>query len=146
MRTEVRLALFCPICCIYWEQNIDFSQEDFKQQLNTSALREIFAKNILNLMLRTQQPFPQELPGVSKKYPLLTGNKNETIRYYYSPSGQLNLSIFNLDSNTLHLEIVHQTPKIQACEVKIYSAPETRGFEKGLSYDLYRGYFPKYLF
>ena len=25
-----------------------------------------------------------------KKYPLLTGNRNETIRHHYSPSGQLN--------------------------------------------------------
>ena len=38
-----------------------------------------------------------------KKYPLLAGNRNETIRYHYSPSGQLNLSIFNLDSHNLHL-------------------------------------------
>ena len=47
------------------------------------------------------------LPGVSKKYPLLTGNRNEAIRYYYSPSEQLNLSNFNLDSHTLYLKIVH---------------------------------------
>ena len=26
------------------------------------------------------------IPGVSKKYPLLTGNRNDTIRYYYSRS------------------------------------------------------------
>ena len=31
-----------------------------------------------------------------KKYPFLTGNRNETIRYHYSRSEQLNLSIFNL--------------------------------------------------
>ena len=48
------------------------------------------------------------IPGISKKYILLTGNRNETIRYHYSPSGQLNLSIFNLDSHTLYVEIVHQ--------------------------------------
>ena len=71
-----------------------------------------------------------------KKYPLLTGNRNETIRYHYSPSGQLNLSIFNLDPHTLHLKIGHQTLEIQACKVKIYSAPETRGFVKGPSHDL----------
>ena len=75
-------------------------------------------------------------PGVSKKYPLLTGNRNETVRYHYSPSGQLNLSIFNLDPHTLHLKIGHQTLEIQACKVKIYSAPETRGFVKGPSHDL----------
>ena len=71
-----------------------------------------------------------------KKYPFLTGNLNETIRYYYSRSEQLNLSIFNLDSHTLHLKIVHQRPEIQACKVKIYSAPATRGFVKGPSPDL----------
>ena len=26
------------------------------------------------------------VPGVSKKYPLLTGNRKEAIRYHYSPS------------------------------------------------------------
>ena len=76
------------------------------------------------------------MPGVSKKYPLLTGNRNETIRYLYSPSAQLNLSIFNLDPHTLHLKIGDQTLEIQACKVKIYSAPETRGFVKGPSHDL----------
>ena len=76
------------------------------------------------------------IPGVPKKYPLLTGNRNETIRYHYSSSGQLNSSIFNLDPHTLHLKIGHQTLEIQACEVKIYSAPETRGFVKGPSHDL----------
>ena len=86
------------------------------------------------------------IPSVSKKYPLLTGNRNEAIGYYYSPNGQLNLSIFNLDSHTLHFKIVHQRPEIQDCEVKIYSAPETRGFEKGHSRDLCHGYFPKYPF
>ena len=71
-----------------------------------------------------------------KKYPLLAGNRNETIRYHYSPGGQLNLSIFNLDPHTLHLKIGHQTLEIQACKVNIYSAPETRGFVKGPSHDL----------
>ena len=66
----------------------------------------------------------------------LNGNVNETIRYYYSPIGQLSLSVFNLDSHTLHLKIVHQTPEIQACKVKIYSAPERGGFVKGPSHDL----------
>ena len=55
------------------------------------------------------------IPGVSNKYPLLTGNRNEMIRYYYSPSGQLNLSIFNLDSHALHLKIVYQTTEISFC-------------------------------
>ena len=76
------------------------------------------------------------IPGVSKKYPLMIGNRNEKIRYHYSLSGQLNLSIFNLDPHTLHLKIGHQTLEIQACKVKIYSAPETRGFVKGPSHDL----------
>ena len=76
------------------------------------------------------------IPGVSKKYPLLTGNGNEMIRYHYSSSGQLNSSIFNLDPHTLHLKIGHQTLEIQACDVKIYSAPETRSFVKGPSHDL----------
>ena len=76
------------------------------------------------------------LPGVSKKYPLLTGNRNEKIRYNYSPNGQLNLSIFNLDSRTVHSKIVYQTPEMQACKVKIYSAPKTRGFVKGPRLDL----------
>ena len=73
---------------------------------------------------------------LKKKYPLLTGNRNEIIRYHYSPSGQLNLSIFNLDPHTLHLKIGHQTLEIQACKVKIYSAPETRGSVKGPSHNL----------
>ena len=73
---------------------------------------------------------------LKKKYPLLTGNRNEIIRYHYSPSGQLNLSIFNLDPHTLHLKIAHQTLEIQACKVKIYSAPETRGSVKGPSHNL----------
>ena len=72
------------------------------------------------------------IPCVSKKIPLLTGNRSKGIRYYYSTNEQVNVSIFNLDSHILHLKIVHQTPEIQACKVKIYSAPETRGFEKGL--------------
>ena len=73
---------------------------------------------------------------LKKKYPLLTGNRNETIRYHYSPSRQLNLSVFNLDPHTLHLEIGHQTLEIQACKVKIYGPPETRGFVKGPSHHL----------
>ena len=75
------------------------------------------------------------LPDVSKKYPLLAGNRNETIRHYYFPSEQLNLSIFNVDSHALQLKIFHQTPEIQAYKDKLYSTPETRGFEKG--HDLY---------
>ena len=86
------------------------------------------------------------IPGVSKKYPLLTGNRNETMRYHYSPSGQLNLSVFNLDPHTLHLKIGHQTLEIQACKVKIYSAPETRGFVKGPSHDLLSSLFCSFLF
>ena len=85
------------------------------------------------------------IPGVSKKYPLLTGNRNETIRYHNSSSEQLNLSIFNLDSHTLHLRIVRQTPEIQACKDNNYCAPKTRGFVKGPSQDLYYGSFPKHL-
>ena len=87
-------------------------------------------------ILRNSEQMKQLLPGVSKKVRLLTGNRNETIRYHYSPSGQLNLSIFKLDPHTLHLKIGHQTLEIQACKVKIYSAPETRGFVKGPSHDL----------
>ena len=49
---------------------------------------------------------------------------------------QLNLSIINLDSKTLHLKSVHQKVEIQASKVKVYSALETRGFVKGASYDL----------
>ena len=71
-----------------------------------------------------------------KKYPLMTGNRKDKIRYHYSPSKQLNLSIFNLDPHTLHLKIGHQTLAIQTCKVKIYSAPKTRGFVKGPSHDL----------
>ena len=95
----------------------DFSQMNFPIYQNISTIQRY-------------------IPGVSKKYPLLTGNRNETIRYHYSLSGQLNLSIFNLDPHTLHLKIGHQTLEIQACKVKIYSAPETRGFVKGPSHDL----------
>ena len=80
-----------------------------------------------------------------KKYPLLAGNRNETIRYYYSPSRQISLLVSNLDLHTLHSKIVHQTQEIQACKVKFYSAPETRGLEKGSSHDLYHAYFPKHL-
>ena len=82
---------------------------------------------------------------LKKKYPLLIGNRNETIRYNYSPSGQLNLSIFNLDSHTLHSRIVHQTPEIQTCKGKVYNAHKTRGFFKGPSHDLCYGSFPKFL-
>ena len=96
---------------------------------------EYFMKNIISVQYNTACP---------KKYPLLTVNRNETIKYYYSPSRQLNLSIFTLDSNTLDLNIVHQTLEIKARKVQIYSAPETRGFEKRLIHDLYHGYFPKH--
>ena len=76
------------------------------------------------------------LYGVSlKMYPLLAGNRNEAIRYNYSPSRHLSLSVFNLDPHTLHLEIGHQTLERQACKVKIYGAPATRGFVKGPSHD-----------
>ena len=44
--------------------------------------------------------------------------------------------MFNLDSHTLHLKIVFQTPEIQACEAKIDSAAKTRGFVKGPGPDL----------
>ena len=67
----------------------------------------------------------------------MSGNRNKTIRYHYSSSAQLNLSVLNLDVHNLHLKIVHQTPEIQAYKVKIYSAPKTRGFEKWPSHDLY---------
>ena len=50
------------------------------------------------------------LSGVSKNYLLLTGNRNEAMGYHYFPSGQLNVSIFNLDTHTLHLKIVHRKP------------------------------------
>ena len=83
-----------------------------------------------------QEKFNHCTGCLKKKYPLLTGNRNETIRYHYSPNIQLNLSIFNLDPHTLHLKIGHQTLEIQACKIKIYSAPETRGFVKGPSHDL----------
>ena len=95
-----------------------------------------------------QLPTQREIAStgcLKKKYPLLTGNRNETIRYYYPVNGQLNSSVFNLDSHTLHSKIAHQTLEIQACKVKIYSASETRGFEKGPSHDLFHGYFPKHL-
>ena len=70
---------------------------------------------------------------LNKKYPLLTGNRKKTMRYHSCPSRQLNLSICDLDSRTLHLKIVYQVPEIQECQDKIYSAPETRGFAKGLA-------------
>ena len=77
-----------------------------------------------------------------KKYPFLTGNRNEMIRYYYS---ELTAKFINLQhSHTLHLKIVNQKPEIQAHKVKIYSAPEFRGFEKGPSHDSYCGYFPEH--
>ena len=71
------------------------------------------------------------IPCVSKKYTLLTGNRNDMIRYHNSRSGQLNLSIF-----TFHLKIVHQTTEIQVCKVKIYNASETGGLVKGPGNDL----------
>ena len=91
-------------------------------------------ENVVPILKQFESPWV--VPGVSKKFSLLTGNRNETIRYHYSPSEQLNLSIFNLDSHALHLKIGHQTLEIQACKVKIYSVPETRGFVKGPSHDL----------
>ena len=81
----------------------------------------------------------------NKKYPLLTENRNNAIRYHYSQMPQLNLSVFNLDAHSLHLKIIHQTPGIQARKVKIYCAPESRGFETGPSHDLHHEHFPKYL-
>ena len=96
------------------------------------------ARNIRSYItsLSGNPPLSISSTGCLKKYRLMTGNRNEKIRYHYSPSGQLNLSIFNLDPHTLHLKIGHQTLEIQACKVKIYSAPETRGFVKGPSHDL----------
>ena len=102
--------------------------------------------SMLNEMLDAfDQGLKQTTGCLKKKYPLLAENRYETIRYYYSPSGQLSLSVFNIDSHTLHLKIVHQIPEIQACKVKFDRAPETRGFEKGPSHDLYHAYFPKHL-
>ena len=70
------------------------------------------------------------LNQVSQKYPVLTGNWKEKIRPHYCSSEQLALLIFNLGLHTLHLKIVHQTPKIHARKVKIYSVLEARGFNR----------------
>ena len=94
-------------------------------------------KNSNKQLVKNDGMFPKDNRCL-KKYPLLNGNMNDA-------SGQLNVSIFNFDLNTLRLKIVLQTPGIQACNVKIYSAPENRGFEKWPSHDLHHGYFPKHL-
>ena len=92
---------------------------------------------LLSVFRTFQIPFPLETTGcLENSTPLLNGNRNDKIRYHHSPSGQLNLSIFNLDPHTLHLKTGHQTLKIQACKVKTCSAPETRGFAKGPSHVL----------
>ena len=108
----------------------------YKQQNNPKSQLLLDCEKLLFSSPCREPHQHQIVPGVSKKYPLLTGNRNETIRYHNSRSERLNLSIFNLESHTLHLKIVCQTPEIQACKVKIYSAPETRGFVKGPSPDL----------
>ena len=81
-----------------------------------------------------------------KKVPPLTENSNKTIKYHYSPSAQLNLSIFNLNLYALNLKIVHHTLEIQASKVEIYSALEIRGFGNGPSHNLYQAHFPKHLY
>ena len=66
--------------------------------------------------------------------------------YHYSLLyGQLNLSIFNIDPYASRLKRVHQTLQIQANRVKIYNAPETRGFENARMHDSYHGCIPKHL-
>ena len=111
----------CSVPSVTCNRTINYSFPLFMVSFLSSR-----TSNIVFYMYRVSQ----------KKYPLLTGNRNETIRHYNTWSEQLNLSIFNLDPHTLHLKIVCQKPEIQACKVKIYSAPETRGLVKGPSPDL----------
>ena len=76
----------------------------------------------------------ESISGVSKKYHLLIGNRNETIRSYYSPSKQLNLSIFNLDPHTLHFKKAstkHRRCKLAKSKFTVH--PKSEVLQKGLA-------------
>ena len=124
-------SFFDRSCCIYLSCCCTFPQKETKSWLHW------FHCKVRNLVSFHAMLVVKINTGcLKKKYLILTRNRNETIRYHYSPSGQLNLSIFNLDPHTLHLKIGQQTLEIQAFKVKIYSARETRSFVKGPSHDL----------
>ena len=65
----------------------------------TLSIKVLFNVYIINCSKKSLKKIFIFIPGVSKKYPLLAGNRNKTIRYYYSPSRQVSLSVFNLDSH-----------------------------------------------
>ena len=95
---------------------------------NANLLIPLWHSNLL-LLLRTT--------GCLKiKYPLLGRNRDEAIRCHKSMSAQLNLSVFNLNTRTLHFEIVHQTTSIRVHKVRILNALATRGFANGPSHYL----------
>ena len=68
--------------------------------------------------------------GRLKKVPLLTEKGNKMIKYRDSLNSLLPLLVFNLNAHTSHFEIDYQIPEIRVHKVKIWSAAETRGFEK----------------
>ena len=68
-----------------------------------------------------------------KKHPLLTKQRAKNIYYGDFLSSYLHLLIFNLNTHTLHFEIVPQTREIRVNKVKIVSALETRDLQKGLA-------------
>lgn len=73
----------------------------------------------------------------SQKVPPLDPTKEQkSIRYRDSSSKQLHLMIFNLNAQTVHLKTVHQTPEIRVHELKLWSAPDNRGFPQLPSHDL----------
>ena len=63
----------------------------------------------------------------------------------YNYFSKCTAKFFRLGTHTLTLKIVHQTPEIQACRVKICGAPETRSFQKGPSHDLHHRLLSKHL-
>ena len=76
------------------ENNVIYNS---KQNLvNRATLLKIMILEYLNTIGEVYPPY-----RLSRRlYIFLTGNRKETIRCFYSPSGQLNSSIFNLDSHT----------------------------------------------
>ena len=60
---------------------------------------EIFDSEAIQFLIFLAGQTDSSLYRVSqKRYPLLAGNRNEAIRYHYSPNGQLSLLLFSKES------------------------------------------------
>ena len=66
---------------------------------------------------RKSQYRNRKIYRVSQKGPLLTGNRNKTIRYHYYTSAQLNFSVFNL--RCAYLAFKNSTPNIGNTSLQI---------------------------